>query len=245
MLVAHASDICCCTAGRFKTAILDGDVAVVREILDDNPDFVDDKFDVGYPHQIAMDHHQLEVAICLQDEHNCTYTHNKDPHAVSAQEAAEQHRDRERKGEELERKRAAGLMGPPPDTPIYYALQFISDVEGEIDKHEHAEYARITGLGLWCEYFYGKNHALESLDFQKAMKLLKRMKVVLIGTTGYTNEYLSGSNAYEYIYWWKEFIQTVDLKIMKVANEELMRLCSSYNALMGSDALVVPAQMLP
>ena len=172
------------------------------------------------------------------------YTHNKDPHAVSAQEAAEQHRDQERKGEELERKRAAGLMGPPPDIPIY-ALQFISDVEAEIDKHEHAEYARITDLGLWCEYLYGKNHALESSDFQEAMKLLKGMKVVLIGTTGYTNEYLTGSNAYEYIYWWKEFVPTVDLKIMTVANEELMQLCSSYNALMGSDALVVPAQMLP
>ena len=32
---------------------------------------------------------------------------------------------------------------------------------------------------------------------------------------------------------------------MEVANDELMQLCSSYNTLMGSDALVVPAQMLP
>ena len=68
--------------GALKTAILNGDGNAVRGVLDANPDYVDYKLNPNYPHyphQLAVEQHQLEIAVCLEDEYNCMRKHHSDP----------------------------------------------------------------------------------------------------------------------------------------------------------------------
>ena len=238
-----------CTAGQLKTAILDSDIRSVRGILDANPDLIDYKHDGCYPHEVAMDQLELDIAMCLEDEYKCMRKHNLDPRSDATKQAAENAKWQAKKEAELDRKTAAGLMGPPADAPSY-SLQFISTIEKEMARIEQIEWDRIKFLGLWEDYFYSKtcsgcafngifgwadgcnlNHNLESPHFKDAMKILKQMKALLTGTK-------------HCVYWWTFFVETKDLNIMAVADGELMHLCWAYNTLVGRHALVVPDEML-
>ena len=224
----------CVATGALKTAILDGDIGAVRGVLDIHPQYVDCKIDPHYPwypHQVAVANHQLEIAVCLEDEYNCMRKHNQDPRAESTKMIAENVRIQKEKQEEWKRKQAAGLMGPPCDAPPH-TLLFIEEVEKEISRQEETEHARIMDLDLWCEYFYGGDKSINCQHFKDAMELLKHLKVLLTGTK-------------EYVYFWKLFVETKDMDIMAYATDEVMQVCSAYNALVGCCALAVPMQMLP
>ena len=121
-------------------------------------------------------------------------------------------------------------MGPPHDAPPH-TLKFIAEVEKEISKQEGSEHDRIMDLGLWCEYLYGGDKSIESQHFKDAMKLLKRLKVLLTGTK-------------EYVYFWQLFVETKDMNVMTYATDEVMQLCSAYNASMGCCVLAVPVEMI-